>query len=483
MLKVKNSKSDKELVAHDYKDGKIAFNPGSQTGAQKSDYMFNTKSITIPGSNFVVSVPANSEREFDVADNSIGKYQMTQYAKDVGLSIDESLPNDILFTVTGTDEALEVTCNKTYAELKKYGEVFESNILFNMGSEQKCVGTSVQPTGLFNFLAYPGGTSLCYNSDKFGIPYIKSVDDVRVYFEAEVEGSKFWLGIYVRSDDVCGIEVAIPYYEDMWYAYFSYENGAVTAHNYYVPDDIGHIAVGFDKSFINYLESEYVVKNGYRKQLTDCTLPDYPQNLFSNVSSVLFGGYLVNGDKTFVLTDSDLGDYGDGKVYAELQYCLPALIRNDTAVITPTLNVVFTIDENNKEIIFDSIESNYGDIASAGSQEYDDEFAVTISIVGDQAVVTVDTQSVPDFTNTVRYGKLGVLNVPEDTEEISWLARVPRTAKKVVDGEKVSYIFEGCLVAYNATGEGVYDDYMYANIKVYYPASGTEWVASVDWLD
>jgi len=91
MIKIKNTKSDKELVAHDYKDGKVIFNPGSQTGAKKSDYMFNDMTMPIPGSNFQVTIKPQQEIEIN-ADNSIQDIALQSIAKEIGATVDNIQP-------------------------------------------------------------------------------------------------------------------------------------------------------------------------------------------------------------------------------------------------------------------------------------------------------------------------------------------------------------------------------------------------------
>lgn len=127
MIKIKNTKSDKELVAHDYKDGKVIFNPGSQTGAKKSDYMFNDMTMPIPGSNFQVTIKPQQEIEIN-ADNSIQDIALQSIAKEIGATVDNIQPPhtvDMIVTETGSviwGQAPEITITSDITPVMESGQ-------------------------------------------------------------------------------------------------------------------------------------------------------------------------------------------------------------------------------------------------------------------------------------------------------------------------------------------------------------------------
>jgi len=226
MITIKNTKSDKELVAHDYKDGKIVFNPGSQTGAKKSDYMFNDISVNIPGSNFQTTIKAQSEKEFDVSQNSIMGHIFNAISKEYGNENgggDEPI-DDFSVSFIVNPETGAITSDKTYAEISQH--LNKKSIPATITAGENVVNANTVLSNPADNVWY--NTEIYYGTDGSETP-IESSDIIFYNIEPIPEFSIVHYMIGIKEDDTIALGIMGDIENiNYWNFYYIYgENGEV----------------------------------------------------------------------------------------------------------------------------------------------------------------------------------------------------------------------------------------------------------------
>ena len=422
MFQFKNRKSKKELVAHSKKSngGKIIFNPGSQTGAKKSDYKFNDIAVNIPGSNFQVTIKAEESKDFNVTDNTIMYHALNTISQEYGKDV-IAIPDMYVTFKQGTSG---MTCDKTYEEIVNYGgrviPVYETEDFGKFNGEFGLLDkdTTVICSKLDFDYALLGSERISTFSDDLIISFHIIVPEYEINL----------ISVIAYNKDNIVYTPSVVAKSRTNYHLMTYNDGEFNVELVKTKSNANKDIITVDTSAVNYfIDKLSKVFNEY--------VPDFREtsryNIDINRLGTFLGGFCLLGlgrfsvDVTYDENDglyhiplirdtipvkSDIpSGYGQG---------LYAVYKTDDGLTNVYIDVTFTKDENGV-FHFNGYHSNIPEIL--GSQSYDVTFDVDIDMTwGETATVNIISSESP-IINATNVGRLNIGEITTQGIEQSWV--------------------------------------------------------------
>jgi len=484
MIVFRNTQSDKELVGHGVEtDGKIIFNPGSQTGAKKSDYKFNDISIGVPGTNFQFIVKPQESCELNVNENTTFGYTIASAISEFGDNTEREYPD--IYATFEAGGSSDLKCDMTYREIVNYKGKITPRVK---------LAENYYIEGDFGFYSNVGVSQnggLDYSFDVYGRSrYLKSTNDLLIWFhwfepEWEIDELLYYI---MRSDNkIYSLPSVIR--KNYNYHLLTYSDEEFSSELVVDAGAVNDI-ITVDKSVVDFYIDK--ISKLYKKCELNYNLTSY-YSVDANVQSTLIGEYCLAGCgyyNVYATYDENDGYYHSNLIRngiianrisdAEISFGsgLYAVYKDKDSGLTPVyIDMVFEKDDNN-EFHFISCSDNIEGIIG-NQQSYDTVFTIDGYIEQRQGLkpyavnFTVKADKPPVMVGN-KIGKLQIGNI--ETVGINSLTKFTRIANSTVLTEdtvindritvkagSVMYVFNLAL-KYDTATEFAFDLVVYSDI-------------------